>query len=265
MDINVYLPASYDAGKIHATPVLIYLAGLTCSPANGAEKAFFQPYADKYGFAVVYPDTSPRGAGIDGEDENWDFGTGAGFYCDATTEKYKDHYRMYSYINEELPVLLAEKFAGLDFDTVSLTGHSMGGYGALAIYLKNAGKYKSVSAFAPISNPSNCPWGEKCFGGYLGDDRAAWLEYDPTVLIKKYDGPVAPILIHQGLADAFHYRDNQLQPENFLKASEESKFKGKVSVNLVEKFDHSYFFIASFAKEHAEHHAKYLGLVGPSL
>lgn len=256
MAVNVYLPKGYTPGA--KLPVLFYLSGLTCSPANCSEKGFFQPHADRLGFAIVYPDTSPRGANIAGEDELWDFGTGAGFYVDATTEAYKPHYQMYTYITEELPALLAKQFSGLDLDTVLITGHSMGGYGALMMFLRNPGKYKLVLAFAPILNPLECPWGDKCFTGYLGSDKSSWLAYDPCELVKKYAGPTPNILIHQGKGDVFYYRDNQLRPEAFVAASELSAFKDKVELHLVDKFDHSYFFISLFAQAHAEHHAKYL-------
>ncbi|KAG7698288.1 hypothetical protein KL930_001949 [Ogataea haglerorum] len=260
MDVNLYLPEQYYEQSDSKLPVLVYLSGLTCTPNNCSEKGFWQPYANKYGFAVVYPDTSPRGASIEGEDESYDFGSGAGFYVDATEEKWSKNYRMYSYILKELLPNLASSYSRLDFDNMSITGHSMGGYGALMFYFRNPGKFKSVSAFAPISNPSNCAWGHKCFGGYLGADKSKWAEYDPSELIKKYDGPDTPILIHTGTADPFYFRDHQLLPENLVKASEDSKLKGKIDLHLEEGYDHSYYFISSFTKDHAAHHAKYLGL-----
>lgn len=259
MPVNLYLPHQYFEKGGKPLPVLMYLSGLTCTPNNGSEKAFFQPYANKYGFAVLFPDTSPRGAGIKGEDDNWDFGTGAGFYLDATQKPWNENYRMYSYILDELLPQIGSSFTKLNLNKVSVCGHSMGGYGALMLYLKNPAKFQSCSAFAPIANPSTCPWGEKCFGNYLGPDKAKWAEYDPTELIKKYDGPVKPILIHQGLADGF-YQQHQLQPEKLLKASEDSKLKGLVDVKFVEGYDHSYYFISTFVAEHCAFHAKYLGL-----
>ncbi|CCH44312.1 S-formylglutathione hydrolase [Wickerhamomyces ciferrii] len=261
MDLNVYLPKTYEKSAKKTVPVLIYLSGLTCTPNNASEKAYWQPHADRYGFAIVFPDTSPRGANVEGEDDSWDHGTGAGFYVDATTDKYKNNYRMYSYVHEEIQPLLQDEFENLNFENVSITGHSMGGYGALSGFLQNPGKYKSVSAFSPISNPIKAQWGEKNFGAYLGDDKSAWAKYDPTELLAKYDGPTPEILIHVGKGDPFYYRDYQLLPENFYEASKGTKFGGKVNLNLVDGFDHSYYFISSFTADHAKHHAKYLDLI----
>ncbi|KAG7193766.1 uncharacterized protein KQ657_000458 [Scheffersomyces spartinae] len=258
MNVNVFFPPSTTSSSV---PVLVYLSGLTCTPNNATEKSFWQYFASKYGFAVVFPDTSPRGANIEGENESYDFGTGAGFYVDATQEPWSHNYNMYSYVHGELQEKLAQQFNQLNFNNVSITGHSMGGYGALSGFFKNPGKYKSVSAFAPISNPSTCAWGEKCFGRYLGEDKSLWSSYDPTELIKSYTDCNQPdILIHQGAKDPFYWRDHQLQPENFVKAAEELGYKGKVLLNIVDGYDHSYFFISSFVEDHAKHHIKYLGL-----
>lgn len=256
MDVNVFVPST--SGKL---PVLLYLSGLTCTPNNASEKSFLQYFAAKYGFAIVFPDTSPRGANIEGEDESWDFGTGAGFYVDATEKPWLNNYKMYSYVHKELQQKLAEEFPKLDFETISITGHSMGGYGALSGFFTNPGKYKSVSAWAPIANPLTCAWGKKAFGNYLGSNEELWHKYDPTHLIGTYQHEHQPdILIHQGAADGFYYKDHQLQPEKFVEAAKESNYKGKVDLNVVEGYDHSYFFISSFAEAHAKHHAKYLGL-----
>ncbi|WPK27629.1 hypothetical protein PUMCH_005025 [Australozyma saopauloensis] len=258
MEVNVFVPPS-TASSI---PVLMYLSGLTCTPNNASEKSFLQYFASKFGFAVVFPDTSPRGAGIEGEDELYDFGTGAGFYVDATQEPWLQNYNMYSYVHKELLEKLAGHFSNLDFGKISITGHSMGGYGALAGFLKNPGKYQSVSAFAPICNPLNCAWGEKNFGNYLGAEKSDWYKYDPTCLIKSYTDSYQPdILIHQGAADGFYHKDKYLQPENFAAAAKEAGYKGTIDLNIVDGYDHLYFFISSFVEQHALHHAKALGLV----
>ncbi|CAK9437545.1 uncharacterized protein LODBEIA_P19230 [Lodderomyces beijingensis] len=254
MDVNVFIPSSSTKN----IPVLLYLSGLTCTPNNATEKSFLAYFAAKYGFAVVFPDTSPRGADIAGENESWDFGTGAGFYVDATQEPWKNNYQMYSYVHGELIDALTEAYTELDFKNISITGHSMGGMGALVGYFKQPRAYKAVSAFAPIANPSVVPWGEKNFGGYLGADKSLWAEYDPTELIKNYKGDdSATILIHQGLDDPFY--EKELKPQNLVEAGK--NYKGGIELKLVEKYDHSYFFISSFVEEHAIHHAKYLGLI----
>lgn len=255
MNVNVFIPPTSKETKI---PVLVYLSGLTCTPENASDKSFFQYWASKYGFALVFPDTSPRGANIKGEDDGWDFGTGAGFYVNATQAPWSTNYNMYSYIHEELIDELSKEYKQLDFDNISITGHSMGGMGALVGFLRKPRNYKSVSAFAPIANPSVVPWGEKNFGGYLGNDQNKWAEYDPTELIKHFNGDdKSTILIHQGLKDNFYERE--LKPENFVKAAKD--YKGDVDLKLVDGYDHSYYFISSFVEEHAKHHAKYLGLL----
>lgn len=262
MDVNVFLPPVALKQSNTKTPVLVYLSGLTCTPNNATEKSFFQYFASKYGFAVVFPDTSPRGANIAGEDDSWDFGTGAGFYVDATQEPWNKNYNMYSYVHKELLTSLSEEFPNLDFkDRISITGHSMGGFGALVGFFKNPGKYKSVSAFAPIANPSTCPWGEKNFTNYLGSNKEDWYKYDPCHLIKSYTHESQPdILIHQGSSDGFYCKDKQLQPENLVKAAEEAGYKGKIELHVEEGYDHLYFFISTFVEDHAKFHAKYLGL-----
>ena len=253
MKLNLFLPSGASTSK--PAPVLFYLAGLTCTGDNGAEKGFFQAKAAEKGIAVVYPDTSPRGLNIEGEDESYDFGSGAGFYVDATKEPYSKGYKMYSYITEELPKALFAEFKELDGGRVSITGHSMGGHGALTLFLKNPGKYKSVSAFAPISNPSNCDWGKKAFSGYFGEgEKGKWAEHDATELLPKFEGET-DILIDVGTGDNF-YKQGQLLPENLEKAAEKAG-KG-VKVNYREGYDHSYFFISTFASDHVEHAAKYL-------
>jgi len=254
MKLNLFVPPSASSSK--PAPVLFYLAGLTCTGDNGAEKGLFQAKAAEKGIAVVYPDTSPRGLGIQGEDDSYDFGSGAGFYVDATKGEYGSKgYKMYSYITSELPKALFSEFKELDGSRVSITGHSMGGHGALTLYLKNPGMYKSVSAFAPISNPTKCPWGEKAFLGYFGEeDKSKWAEHDATELISKYPEDT-DILIDVGTGDNF-YKQGQLLPEN-LEAAAKKAGKG-VKVNYREEYDHSYFFISTFASDHVEHAAKYL-------
>lgn len=252
MALNLYLPPNSEKGKI---PVLFYLAGLTCTGDNGAEKGFFQYGASQKGIAVVYPDTSPRGLEITGENDSWDFGTGAGFYIDATAEPWSKNYNMESYITSELPKALFSSFPELDSSRVSISGHSMGGHGALTLFLKNPGMYKSVSAFAPISNPSNCPWGEKAFKGYLGEDREQWKKHDATELLKGWKGEFEA-LVDVGTGDNF-YKQKQLLPENLVEAAEKSGKKG-LKVRYQDGYDHSYFFISTFATDHVNYAAKYL-------
>lgn len=243
MKLNLYLPPTSTSAQ-KKIPVLFYLAGLTCTGDNGAEKGFFQYGAAKHGIAVVYPDTSPRntlfpfpfsfrtkrqttytnaitgGVEVKGSEDSWDFGTGAGFYINATTPDYKPNYQMESYITSELPSALFAAFPQLDSSRVSISGHSMGGHGALTLFLKNPGMYKSVSAFAPIANPTKCPWGEKAFTGYLGEDKATWAKHDATELVKAWKGDF-DALIDVGTGDQF-YKDKQLLPENFAAAAKES-------------------------------------------
>jgi len=254
MALNLFLPPQSTRTKV---PVLFYLSGLTCTGDNCAEKGFFQRGAAEKGIAIVYPDTSPRGLKIQGEDDTYDFGTGAGFYIDATKAPYDKGYKMYSYITTELPKTLFSAFSEkLDSSRVSITGHSMGGHGALTLYLKNPGMYKSVSAFAPISNPSKCPWGIKAFGGYIGDDEGKWGEWDATELVKVWKGSL-DVLIDVGTGDNF-YKQKQLLPENFAEAAKASGNEKGVNIRYQEDYDHSYYFISTFAYDHMLHHAKYL-------
>ncbi|KAI1450896.1 S-formylglutathione hydrol [Annulohypoxylon stygium] len=256
MDVNLFLPPSALSGT-SKVPVLIYLSGLTCTPQNCTEKGFFQAHAARAGIALVWPDTSPRGANLPNETESWDFGAGAGFYVDATQEPWSKHYRMETYITTELPTALFAAFGDrLDEGRVSITGHSMGGHGALTLYLKNPGKYRSVSAFAPIANPSLCPWGVKAFTGYLGDaDKEAWKKHDATELVKGWKGDLKA-LVDVGTGDNF-YKAGQLLPENFEKAVKEAGVTG-LELRYQPDYDHSYFFMSSFAGDHVDHAAKYL-------
>uniref|UniRef100_UPI00202163C6 S-formylglutathione hydrolase-like n=1 Tax=Myodes glareolus TaxID=447135 RepID=UPI00202163C6 len=217
-------------------------------------KSGFQQAASEHGLVVIAPDTSPRSCNIKGEDDSWDFGTGAGFYVNATEDPWKTNYRMYSYITEELPKLINANFP-VDPQRMSIFGHSMGGHGALICALKNPGKYKSVSAFAPICNPVLCPWGKKVFNGYLGPDESKWKAYDATCLVKSSLGSQIDILIDQGKDDEF-LTNGQLLPDNFLAACTEKKVP--VVYRLQEGYDHSYYFIATFITDHIRHHAKYL-------
>ncbi|KAK4250536.1 carbohydrate esterase [Corynascus novoguineensis] len=263
MAVNLYLPPqSFTSDSPAKVPVLIYLSGLTCTPENCSEKGFFQHRASQLGLAVVYPDTSPRGLGHPGETDAWDFGVGAGFYVDAIRDPWRRGYRMESYVAHELPrALFSDPHYGrfLDADRVSITGHSMGGHGALTLYLKNPGLYRSVSAFAPIANPSRCPWGEKAFSGYLGDDREEWKKHDATELVKAWKGGDLKALVDVGTGDNF-YKQGQLLPENLEKAAKEAGVEG-LTVRYQEEYDHSYYFMATFSDDHVNHAAKHLGLL----
>jgi len=250
MNFAVYIPPQAEKEKV---PVLYWLSGLTCTEQNFISKAGAQRTASEHGVLIVAPDTSPRSCGIEGEDDSYDFGTGAGFYLDATEEKWKTNYRMFSYVTKELPALIQSNFPVLP-DKQSVFGHSMGGHGALICFLKNPGFYKSVSAFAPICNPVNCPWGQKAFTGYLGSNKEAWKDYDATELVKKYPGPPPDILIDQGLDDEFY--PNQLLPENFVEACRSKNVP--VTLRMHEGYNHSYYFITTFIEDHIKHHARYL-------
>ncbi|XP_052784479.1 S-formylglutathione hydrolase-like [Mya arenaria] len=251
MKFGIYLPSQVANKKL---PVIYWLSGLTCTEQNFVTKAGAQRVAAEKGVILVAPDTSPRGVNIEGEDDSYDFGSGAGFYVDATEEKWKTNYRMYSYITKELPAIINSNF-NTDADKISIFGHSMGGHGALICALKNPGKFKSVSAFAPISNPIKAPWGIKAFTGYLGPEQAKWKEYDATELAKQYKGPELNILVDQGQADNF-YTEGQLLPDNLSAACAENNVP--ITLRIQEGYDHSYFFIASFVEEHIKHHVKYL-------
>ncbi|CBJ28708.1 esterase [Ectocarpus siliculosus] len=251
MTFTVFLP---PAAASSAVPVLYYLSGLTCTDDNFIQKAGAQRIAALRGVALVAPDTSPRGAGVAGEDEGWDFGTGAGFYVDATEAGWKENYRMYAYVTEELPAAVAASFPAVDTSKASVCGHSMGGHGALVVAFRNPDKYRSVSAFSAICNPVECPWGKKAFSGYLGKDEAAWKEYDATELMRR-DGPfpsLGKILLDQGSADNF-LTAGQLIPEALVKACED---KGQpCEMRMQDGYDHSYFFISSFIEDHVSMHA----------
>ncbi|SPO01149.1 probable esterase D [Cephalotrichum gorgonifer] len=256
MALNLFLPPTQTAAA--RSPLLIFLSGLTCTPDNCTEKGFLTPHAAKLGLALLWPDTSPRGLDIPGENDSYDFGSAASFYIDATAEPYSAGYKMETYVAKELRELVLAEFADkLDADRVSISGHSMGGHGALTLYMKYPGVFKSVSAWAPISNPSKCPWGEKAFAGYLGDDKEAWKKHDATELVKGWKGPLN-CLIDVGTGDNF-YKQGQLLPENLEKAAKDAGVEG-LEVRYHDGYDHSYFFISTFAEDHVKHAAKFLGL-----
>jgi S-formylglutathione hydrolase len=250
MEFSVYMPSAAANGPV---PVLYYLSGLTCTQDNVTTKSGFQRYAAERGLAVVCPDTSPRGAGYAGEDDAYDFGSGAGFYLDATEAPWSGMYRMYSYVTAELPGVIAENF-NVDRNRAGIFGHSMGGHGALTIALKNPEAYQSVSAFAPIVAPMQCPWGEKALSGFLSDDRESWRQYDATELIKSGHHCSGTILIDQGNADNF--LDEQLKPHLFETACRDAG--QSLDLRIQDGYDHSYYLMATFMGDHIEHHAKVL-------
>jgi len=255
MNFSVYLPPQASQTEV---PALYWLSGLTCTDENFLTKAGAQKKAAELGIALIMPDTSPRGAGVDGEDDAYDFGSGAGFYCDAVNGPWKENYNMYSYVTKELPAVITESFPMISAENQGIFGHSMGGHGALVCALRNPGKYRSVSAFAPISNPMQCPWGKKAFEGYLGaEDVDLWKQYDATELARKYDGAPLNILVDQGKDDTF-YVDKQLLPENLRAACEGTSGRLSLDLRLQDGYDHSYYFIATFMDDHLDHHAKSL-------
>jgi S-formylglutathione hydrolase len=248
MRFAVYLPPGADSGRL---PVLYYLAGLTCTEETFMIKAGALPLAAAAGIILVAPDTSPRGVELPGDREHWDFGIGAGFYVDATESPWAQHYRMYSYVVDELPAIVEARFpAG---PRRGIFGHSMGGHGALVVALRNPARYHSVSAFAPIANPMAVPWGHKAFGRYLGSDRARWEAYDASALLRRAPGD-RDILVDQGLADQFLERE--LHPEALEAAAHASG--GRVTVRRHAGYDHSYWFIQTFIADHIAWHRERL-------
>lgn len=249
MIFAVYLPPQAETQKV---PVLWWLSGLTCTDENFMQKAGAQRIAAELGIAIICPDTSPRGLDLPGEHDSYDFGSGAGFYVNATQEPWKTNYQMYDYITKELPELV---MANLPLNgRESISGHSMGGHGALVLALRQPDRYASVSAFSPITNPSNCPWGEKAFSGYLGAYRGTWAQYDACKLISTRQSR-QELFVDQGEADNF--KAEQLKPEQLQAVCAE------VAHPLIYRshagYDHSYFFIASFIEDHLRYHAKHLG------
>jgi S-formylglutathione hydrolase len=249
MRFGLYEPPQATAGPV---PMLFYLAGLTCNEETFAMKAGAQRYAAQHGLMLVTPDTSPRNSGIDGADAAWDFGTGAGFYLDATQPPWSKHWRMASYVARELREVVLSQFPARA-DRVGICGHSMGGHGALTLALKNPGRYQSVSAFAPVAAPMQCPWGVKAFTGYLGSDKQQWAEHDATELVKA-GARTPPLLIDQGLADQF--LAEQLHPDLFEAAC---RAAGQpLTLRRHAEYDHGYYFVASFVADHMAHHARTL-------
>ena len=249
MVFAIFLPPAAEERDV---PLLWWLSGLTCTDENFTQKAGAQRVAAELGLAFVCPDTSPRGTDLPGEHDSYDFGSGAGFYLNAEQAPWNKHYRMYDYVTEELPALVREHFPLNGREAIS--GHSMGGHGALICALKNPGRYTSVSAFAPIANPTQCPWGEKAFGGYLGDDRESWKAWDACELIAA-GARVDEIKVDQGDADNF-YQDGQLRPEALEAACQDAGIG--LTLQMRPGYDHSYFFIASFIDDHLCYHAHHL-------
>lgn len=252
MQFSVYQPPQAQHGKV---PVLFYLAGLTCTEETFMIKAGAQRFAAQHGIMLVAPDTSPRKTGIAGEADSWDLGAGAGFYVDATEAPWSAHFRMYSYVLHELRAAILQDFPARP-DRIGIFGHSMGGHGALVLALRNPDVYASVSAFAPIAAPMQCPWGQKAFSHYLGEDRAAWREYDASELMRARTAPFPRgILIDQGLGDKF--LKEQLLPEQFEAAC--SAAGQPLELRRHAGYDHGYYFISSFVEDHLAFHQKMLG------
>ena len=250
MTFSLFMPPHHEGERV---PLIWYLSGLTCTHANVTEKGEFRRACAESGVAFVAPDTSPRGDGVPDAADEYDFGKGAGFYLDATREPWRKHYRMRSYVERELPEILAANFP-VDMDRQSIMGHSMGGHGALTIGLRNPERFRAISAFSPIVAPSQAPWGEKALGRYLGDDRKTWREYDAVALIE--DGARHEhLLVDQGTADQF--LDEQLQTHRLGGACDANGMEA--TIRMQEGYDHSYYFIATFMAEHVAWHAARLG------
>ncbi|KAI9482992.1 MAG: s-formylglutathione hydrolase-like protein [Benjaminiella poitrasii] len=252
MKFNVFLPAESSTKKV---PAIYFLSGLTCTEDNFIQKSGAMAEAAKHGIALIAPDTSPRGVSIEGDDDSWDFGTGAGFYLDATESKWSKNYRMYSYVVKELYQLVYEQLP-IDENRISIMGHSMGGHGAMTIYIKNPSKFKSVSAFSPIANPINCPWGQKAFSNYLGSDKESWKQYDTIELLRTHMNERMDVLVDVGTADGF--LEKELLIDELKKAVKELGRETEWNIRYQDGYDHSYFFISTFMADHIQHHAKYL-------
>ena len=250
MKFSVFVPGK---GPARPLPALYFLAGLTCTEETFMMKANALRHAAELGLVLVAPDTSPRGLGLPREEDDWDFGTGAGFYLDAEAEPWRQNYRMYSYVTRELPALVEASFP-VEAGRRGVFGHSMGGHGALVVALKNPQAYRSVSAFAPICNPVAVPWGEKAFGNYLGADRARWAEWDASELLKQGNRLAGPILVDQGMKDQF--LAGQLRPDALEAAAQGAG--QELVLRRHEGYDHSYWFIQTFIEDHLKWHAERL-------
>ncbi len=255
MRFSVFLPPQATQGPV---PAVMYLAGLTCNEETFMVKAGAQRVAAELGLALIAPDTSPRGANVPGEADSWDFGVGAGFYLDASQAPWSRHYRMESYLTKELLPLLTNSLP-LDAERIGIFGHSMGGHGALTLALRHPGLFKSLSAFAPICAPTQCPWGQKAFSGYLGADKSGWASHDATALMTGLPSAPYPggILIDQGLADKF--LAEQLHPHLFEAAC--ASVGQPLTLRRHEGYDHGYYFISTFIGDHLAHHARALAPV----
>ncbi|MEO0408473.1 MAG: S-formylglutathione hydrolase [Cyanobacteria bacterium P01_A01_bin.135] len=249
MNFAVFIPPQAKDGPV---PVLYFLSGLTCTEENFTTKAGAQRYAAEHGLLLVAPDTSPRNTGIAGEDDQWDIGSGAGFYVDATTVPWRKHYKMYSYITEELPRLVQANFPASD--RAGICGHSMGGHGALVCGLRLRDRYRSISAIAPIAAPTRCPWGKQAFSTYLGEHAADWRAYDASEVVQMQQHPY-PILVDQGEEDSF-LAQGQLLPEVFEAACQQAG--QALTLRRHPGYDHSYYFVATVIGEHIAHHAEAL-------
>ncbi|MBO1518398.1 S-formylglutathione hydrolase [Oceanisphaera pacifica] len=249
MQFSVFLPPQAESGPV---PAVYWLSGLTCNDENFSSKAGAQRVAAELGLALIIPDTSPRGEGVaDDDNAAYDLGLGAGFYVNATQAPWNKHYQMYDYTLNELPALVEAELPLTN--KRAITGHSMGGHGALVLALRNQARFSSVSAFAPISNPSDCPWGEKAFTAYLGDNREMWSHYDASLLLIN-KGCTLPILVDQGEADNF--LTEQLKPQTLVAAAKQTN--ADLTLRMQQGYDHSYYFIASFIEDHLRFHAKHL-------
>ena len=251
MRFAVFVPSAPRAARM---PAMFYLAGLTCTEETFPAKGGAQRFAAQHGIVLVAPDTSPRGAGLPGDTADWDFGEGAGFYVDATTEPWSRHYRMFSYM-AELHMLVLREFP-VDAERVGIFGHSMGGHGALVLALRRPELFRSVSAFAPIAAPARCPWGRKAFSGYLGTDEAAWQQYDASALMQARHAPFPHgILIDQGMGDKF--LAEQLYPEAFEQACHAAG--QRLEMRRHARYDHGYYFVSTFMEDHLRFHLEALG------